>query len=265
MTPPYLAGRAMKLYDNAASPYAFKVRAVLYEKGLAIEHHEIRSEAQRQQLLRVSPRGEVPALVDGDTVVYDSTIIAEYLEERHPSPPVMPADPAGRARARAIERIADTQIDAIGIVLVLAKLFRPEVGEQHPDAVAAAAAALARHWAALDARLGDGEWLAGAFSRADIAVAAHLAGAVFLGFGPDESTPRLEAWARRVTQRPSVARATEEALAAYSESLSNPSPFFSSSRLHWRDSRVEWLIRCGLGPWLLAEIEGGRAFFSPLP
>jgi glutathione S-transferase len=101
----------MKLYDNPTSPYAFKVRAVLYEKGIDVEHHEILRESQRGELLAVSPRGEVPALVDGDAIVYDSTLICEYLEERHPSPPLLPADSAGRARVRALERWADMQLD----------------------------------------------------------------------------------------------------------------------------------------------------------
>jgi glutathione S-transferase len=255
----------MKLYDNAGSPYAFKVRGVLYEKGLAVEHHEIRSEAQREELLLVSPRGEVPALVDGDTVVYDSTIICEYLEERHPAPPTLPADPAARARARAIERVADTQLDPPVIVVAVLKLFRPEVGEQHPEALAAAAQVLAAHWANLDAQLGSGDWLAGPFSRADIAVAAHVAAATFMGHGPTQATPRFAAWATRAAERPSIKRAIDDALAAYRESLENPEPFFNSKRLHWRDARIEWLVRTGLGPWLLAELAGGKAFFSPVP
>jgi glutathione S-transferase len=62
-------------------------------------------------LLAVSPRGEVPALVDGDAVVYDSTLICEYLEERHPTPALLPSDAAGRVRVRALERWADMQLD----------------------------------------------------------------------------------------------------------------------------------------------------------
>jgi len=255
----------MKLYDNAGSPYAFKVRGVLYEKGLAVEHHEIVSERQRDELLLVSPRGEVPALVDGATAVYDSTIICEYLEERHPQPPCLPADPAGRARVRAIERIADTQLDPVVIVLVVLKLFRPEVGERHPKALERAVAALGQHWANLDAMLGDREWLAGTFSRADIAVAAHTAVATFLGYGPTSTTPRFAAWAKRASERPCIARAVDDALAAYHESQTNPQPFFDNKRIHWRDARIEWLIRCELGPWLLAELAGGKAFFSPIP
>src|SRR5678815_3624988 len=72
---------AMRLYDNAFSPYAFKVRACLYEKGIAFEHHDLRASADHADLRRVNPRGEVPALEDGATVLYDSKVICEYLEE----------------------------------------------------------------------------------------------------------------------------------------------------------------------------------------
>lgn len=60
-----------------------------------------------------SPRGEVPALVDGDLALFDSTVILEYVEERWPHPALLPPDPAGRARARMTEEVCDTQVEAI--------------------------------------------------------------------------------------------------------------------------------------------------------
>ncbi len=42
-------------------------------------------------------------------------------------------------------------------------------------------------------------------------------------------------------------------------------PFFSRGRVHWRNDRLEAAVRLGLGPWLLEELEAGRAFFSPVP
>jgi glutathione S-transferase len=161
--------------------------------------------------------------------------------------------------------MADTQLDPPVIVVAVLKLFRPEVGEQHPGALAAAADVLGRHWAHLDEQLGARDWLAGPFSRADIAVAAHVAAAGFMGYGPTRATPRFAAWAKRAAERPCIARATQDALAAYQESQTNPEAFFNTKRLHWRDARIEWLVRCGLGPWLLAEIAGGKAFFSTGP
>ncbi len=63
------------LYDNAFSPYAFKVRATLYEKGIDHEKHEIRHASDREKLLAVNPRGEVPAITHGTALVYDSAVI----------------------------------------------------------------------------------------------------------------------------------------------------------------------------------------------
>ena len=102
----------MKLWDNAASPYAFKVRATLYEKGIECEKADLRYHSQRAELLRFNPRGEVPALVDGAAVIYDSRVICDYLEDTHPAPALLPTEPAVRARCRILETIADTQLDA---------------------------------------------------------------------------------------------------------------------------------------------------------
>jgi glutathione S-transferase len=98
----------MKLWDNAASPYAFKVRATLYEKGIECEKAELRYHSQRAELLRFNPRGEVPALVDGATVVYDSRVICDYLEETHPAPPLLPRSPP-HARAVGPSRRSPTR------------------------------------------------------------------------------------------------------------------------------------------------------------
>jgi glutathione S-transferase len=89
----------MELYGHPFSPYAFKVRAALYEKGIAHEKREIRTHADREGLLRVNPRGEVPALADEGAVLCDSKGICAYLEERNPTPALYPSDLALRAVA----------------------------------------------------------------------------------------------------------------------------------------------------------------------
>src|SRR5206468_2797728 len=60
-----------------------------------------------------NPRLEVPALVDGDTRVFDSTIILEYIEDRWPTPPLLPVAPAERARVRMLEELCDTYVEPI--------------------------------------------------------------------------------------------------------------------------------------------------------
>jgi glutathione S-transferase len=253
----------MELYDNALSPYALKLRLILYEKGLDFEKHEIETEDQRAELLRVSPRGEVPALVDGGVALYDSKVIAEYLEERSPERPLLPRDPASRARCRRLELIADTELDAAVVVVALFRIFRPELATAFPEEAGRAVAVLEQLYGALDRELA-GDFFLGAFSRADVAFAPFVATAAFTGVAPDERTPRLAAWLARMNERPSVQRAMQEAMEAYARSQSLADPLFATQRLHWRSDRIEQLVRIGLGRWLLDELAADRAFLPPV-
>ena len=91
------------------------------------------------------------------------------------------------------------------------------------------------------------------------------AAAAFIGFPVSERHAALHQWVARMNGRPSIQRATEEAITAYQQSQSDPNPLFTSARIHWRSDRVEWAVRLGLGSWLLDEITADRAFFSPVP
>jgi glutathione S-transferase len=251
----------MKLIDNPLSPYALKIRMILYEKGIEFEKREIHTEEQREELVRANPRAEVPALVDGDTTVYDSKVIAEYIEEKFPSPPLLPADPATRARCRRLELVADTEFDAAVVVFAMFKFFRSELAEQMPQALERATALVRGHFARLERELAGREYFAGAFSRADIAFAPHFGSVAFLGLPPGADTPNLAAWLARLNARPSVQRATQEAVASIGQTYEHP--LFNPQRLHWRSDRIEQLIRIGMGPWLLDELAHDRAFLPP--
>src|SRR6185369_9972468 len=80
-----------------------RVRIALREKAIACEEVEVDlpGGAHREpEFRRLNPFGQVPVLQDGDLVIAESVAILEYLEERHPSPPLLPATPAGRAVTR---------------------------------------------------------------------------------------------------------------------------------------------------------------------
>ena len=82
----------------------WSLRPWLALKQLGIAFDEVRIPLSRpdtkQQILKYSPAGKVPILKDGDTIVWDSLAIIEYLAERHPR--LWPSDPGQRARARAV-------------------------------------------------------------------------------------------------------------------------------------------------------------------
>src|SRR5881275_2444794 len=102
------------LYEHPLSPYAQKVKIALAEKGVAVECRLPDFMSGRDDAFAAAnPRLEVPALVDGDTRVFDSTIILEYIEDRWPTPPLLPRDAVARACARTIEDVMDTSFEPI--------------------------------------------------------------------------------------------------------------------------------------------------------
>lgn len=95
----------MKLYDYYRSSAAYRLRIALNIKGIKPDREFINllEGSQRQEAYKaVNPQGTVPTLVDGKVVVTQSLAAIEYLEEVHPTPPLLPKDPAGRARVRSI-------------------------------------------------------------------------------------------------------------------------------------------------------------------
>lgn len=96
----------MMLFSVPSSPHSHRVRIVLAEKDISVEIEDIDPDDKPEDLLHINPYNSVPTLVDRDLVLYDSRVIAEYLDERFPHPPLMPVDPVSRARARlALHRV----------------------------------------------------------------------------------------------------------------------------------------------------------------
>src|SRR5207247_8182274 len=117
------------LYEHPLSPYAQKVKIALAEKGVAFECRLPDFTSGRDDAFAAaSPRLEVPALVDGETRVFDSTIILEYVEDRWPAPPLLPAAPAERARVRMLEELCDTYVEPISWAAMEIRVFRRGTG-----------------------------------------------------------------------------------------------------------------------------------------
>ncbi|EQD38563.1 stringent starvation protein A, partial [mine drainage metagenome] len=96
----------MTLFSAPADPWSHRTRIVLAEKGIDIEVVSVTPGSLPEDLLDLNPYHSLPTLVDRDLVLYDSRVIIEYLDERFPHPPLMPADPVTRAQFRlALYRI----------------------------------------------------------------------------------------------------------------------------------------------------------------
>ncbi len=93
---------AMTLFSDDNCPYCHMVRIVLAEKGINFENQPIDLNDTPDELKELNPYNEVPTLIDRDLVLYDHTVIMEYLDERFPHPPLMPVDPVSRSRIRLL-------------------------------------------------------------------------------------------------------------------------------------------------------------------
>ena len=102
----------MDLHQFRHSAFCEKVRLVLAAKGLDATLVEVTPGVGQVGLFRLSGQRQVPVLVDGGEVIADSTAIALHLEERHPLPALLPADPRARARVLFLEDWADTALAA---------------------------------------------------------------------------------------------------------------------------------------------------------
>jgi glutathione S-transferase/RNA polymerase-associated protein len=250
----------IKLYDDVFSPYARKVRIALYEKGVPFERiRALHGDCNRTDFLHVNPRAEVPALVDGEDAIYDSTIVCEYLEDRYPEPRLYPTEPTLRARCRLVEDLADTQLDAAAYAVSVVEFGR---GESHPAMHEAAARDFRRLYGELEGLLGAQSYFCGDFSLADIAVLPHVATAGFFGFPiePDRH-PGLLRWLGRMQQRPSVERDNADVLETFTRLQAEGRPAFDPYRVQWRSDRLEWVIKNGLSDWFREEMTAGRVFF----
>jgi glutathione S-transferase len=100
----------VRLVDAARCPYCARVRIALAEKGIEPETIAVDLSDRPSWVYDLNPSGRVPILDDG-FVLPESAVIMEYLEERYPQPPLLPVDPAERARARLLVNRFD---DALG-------------------------------------------------------------------------------------------------------------------------------------------------------
>ena len=90
----------MTLFSDPISHYSHRVRIVLAEKGIAVDIEEYSPSTAPTELADVNPYNSLPTLLDRDLVLYKSTVIMEYLDERFPHPPLLPVYPVARAQSR---------------------------------------------------------------------------------------------------------------------------------------------------------------------
>lgn len=237
------------LFEHPLSPYAQKVKIALREKGIAFEARlpdGIGTGATSSEFATASPRGEVPALCDGDFAIFDSTIILEYIEDKWPSPNMLPDPPHERARVRMIEDVMDTQVEAIAWGLGEVKFFRRAEGDAKASIEANAGRQIASVHAWLEGELGSRTWFNGSdFGWGDLSVIPYLNGLAGFGFAPAPGT-QLARWFAAANQRDSVAQAQAESVASI-EGMAQVDAAVKAGlfKRQYRDHRLEWMMKSG--------------------
>ena len=252
----------LRLYDNAFSPFARKVRMVLEHKQIEHEILDGLDLANRARLEAVNGRVEVPAIDHDGVVVVNSADIVAYLERAFPDAPrVYPRDIAAWVHARAWERCADTVVDAI--LIDISYWVWAERDDAMPDGLLERARAdLDRVYAALERDLTERDFVAGELSIADIALFPHLNATRMLEVPIDgDRFPRLLDYYRRLRAMQPFADDRERTAAYLARGATLN---IERRRLFWRGDRLEWILAAGQHEWLVGEIEAERVIWPGL-
>jgi glutathione S-transferase len=254
------------LYEHPLSPYAQKVKIALREKGVPFTvrlPEGIGTGVTGTGFSAANPRGEVPALVHGDTAIFDSTIILEYIEDAWPAQPMLPAAPAMRAKVRMIEDIMDTQFEAITWGLGELNFFKRAEGDLKAQMEARAAEQAAAFFTMLEAQLGQRDWFNGdAFGWGDLSVVPYLNGAAGFGITPPGGS-RLGAWFEQANARPSVSLTRQESQASIGGMAQVDQAVKAGLfKRQYRDHRLEWMLKSGGRDIVLNGIDSGTIRFT---
>jgi len=255
------------LYDHPLSPYAQKVRIALREKGVTFQlalPGGLGAGGAAGEFAEANPRAEVPALVDDEVRVFDSTIILEYIEDNWPTPPLLPHGAAERARVRMIEEVMDTHYEAINWAMGEINWFRRAEGDKAAELIATAGRQTRGFLAWLERQLGHRTWFNGAsFGWGDLAVVPYVAASAGMGFQAPEGSAMAE-WLARVLERPSVAQTIAESR-NFNTAGSGVAEAVAAGlfKREYRDHRLEWMMKSGGVEIVLKGLEAGNIRFTP--
>lgn len=200
-----------EIVSSQTCPFAQRTRMALLEKDIPFSVTEISLDEKPDWFLAISPYGKVPLLRDGAAVIFESAVIAEYLEEVCPEPPLMPEDPVTRAKVRVWVDFANVRFIPHVYKLLMAQ--DADAQAQRAELLVTALRQMEEHLAGDDAGT---FWIGEHLTYADLAFYPHLerfcAVEHYRGVGIPEDCPRLRDWLAMMSARNSarqVARGPE--------------------------------------------------------
>jgi len=190
------------------SPYVRKVLVCLDLKGLAYQIDPIVPYFGNDSFSQISPLRRIPVLIDDQVTLSDSTVICEYLEERFPTPALLPSTPQHRAQARWLEEYADTRMGEVFIWHLYNQLIiKKYVWGQAPDQAILKAAyeqEIPSVLDYLDTVVPNSGFIFEQLSIADISICSFFRNAAFARFSIDGNKwPKTKNFVESVLQLPS--------------------------------------------------------------
>jgi glutathione S-transferase len=216
----------VKLLSANLSMFGAKVEIALREKAVNFELEMVPYNPKNgyspkhPDVVRINPKRQVPVLIDNDVEIFDSTQIFEYAEDRWPSPPLWPAAPAERARARQLEHASD-EVFFPHVIRLMGLRANPDPVDS-PDWIKARSE-INDYYAKVESVLSGRDYLAGAFSYADIAFYMAQFFAARHTVPMTAHHPQLLQWRGRMAARSSV-QIVIGRMADYLRSIGRPVP-----------------------------------------
>ncbi|MBU2866659.1 FtsZ-binding protein FzlA [Pacificibacter marinus] len=196
----------IRLFHVPLSPFCRKVRLSLAEKKLEVELVEERYWERDPDFLRRNPAGKVPILRIDDMMLSESAAICEYIEEKYPSPSLMPNDPEGRFEVRRMVSWFDDKFHhEVTSNLLYERVNRKLTKSGYPDSknVKAGSKAIKFHLDYMAWLLDRRRWLAGdAMTLADFAAAAHLSSLDYISDVDWNRSAVVKDWYAKIKSRP---------------------------------------------------------------
>lgn len=195
-----------RLYHVPLSPFCRKVRLVLAEKRIEVELVEERFWEARPDFLHRNPAGKVPVLKMDGRLLAESQAIAEYVEETHAEPPLMPRTPSARAEVRRLVMWFDDKFhQEVTSNLLYERVSKKIAGQGYPDSakVKIGARNIKYHLDYMEWLLDQRRWLAGDnLSLADFAAAAHLSCLDYIRDVDWDRNAQVKDWYAKIKSRP---------------------------------------------------------------
>lgn len=199
------------IIGNPVSPYVRKVFVALLKKGVAFDFDPIVPFFGNEEFDKLSPLRRIPVLVDGDFVLNDSTVIAEYIDDNWAGAALYPKDIKERARARWLEEYADSRIGHVMIwglfyeTVIGPRIFKSEPNQEKLAKVMGTEIPAVMDW--LEAEVpAEGFLFGDTIMLADVALQMCFVNAAYARWTMDaDRWPRAAAWLARVEADPEVA------------------------------------------------------------